>query len=167
MLAAVLARALIALVFYVSPGRFPVSFYYDFARKYFREAKKDLERARRALGEGDYPEAVFHAQQCVEKAVKAMIEVKMEYVRNHGPALATVFARVFEREWRSEYGEVVDALGWFTEYYTRSRYPFMLKGRVTSPDEFIDARTAEEAVSRAERVLKVAEEYLTEKRVLR
>ncbi|HDD26479.1 MAG TPA: HEPN domain-containing protein, partial [Acidilobales archaeon] len=59
-----------------------MTFYEEFARKYYLEARKDLRRALKALTEGDYPEAVFHSQQCVEKAVKAMIESKREYVHN-------------------------------------------------------------------------------------
>ena len=75
-----------------------MTFYEEFARKYYLEARKDLERAHRALNEVDYPETVFHAQQCVEKAVKAMIESKREYVYNHGPRLASIFVRTFENE---------------------------------------------------------------------
>ena len=121
--------------------------YYDeFARKYYLEAVKDLERARRAFDGRDYPDAVFHAQQCVEKAVKAMIEAKREYVYNHGPRLASEFLKVFRDEWRDEYEGVVDALSWFTEYYTRSRYPFLFRGRVLSPEEFIDEGVAREAL---------------------
>ena len=105
-----------------------MGFYEELARRSYREAVRDLERAKRALREGDYPDAVFHAHQCAEKAVKAMVEARREYVYNHGPRLASVFVRVFEGEWRREYDEVVDILGWFTEYYTRSRYPFLLRG---------------------------------------
>ena len=143
-----------------------MSFYEEFARRYYREAAKDLGRAERAFREKDYPEAVFHAQQCVEKAVKAMIEAKREYVYNHDPKLATEFMRVFESEWRSVFEDIVDIIGWFTEYYSRSRYPFMLKGKVVSPDEFIDEEVAREAIDKASRVLSIAESYLREKRVL-
>jgi len=143
-----------------------VGFYEEFARRFFREAVKDLERARRAFREGDYPEAVFHAQQCVEKAVKAMIEAKREYVYNHGPRLASIFVRVFENEWSSEYEEILDTLGWFTEYYTRSRYPFLLRGRVVSPDEYIDEDTAREGIERALKVLRIVEKYLRERGII-
>ncbi len=143
-----------------------VSFFEEFARKFFREAVKDIERARRAFQEGDYPEAVFHAQQCVEKAVKAMIEARREYVYNHGPRLASVFVRVFEHEWRPEFEEIVDSLGWFSEYYTRSRYPFLFRGRVMSPDEFIDSDIAREALDRASRVIKIVESYLRERGII-
>ncbi len=143
-----------------------VTVYEEFARRYRAEARRDLERARRALGEGDYPEAVFHAQQCAEKAVKAMLEARREYVYNHGPALASVFARAFEGEWSEEHERVLDSLGWFTEYYTRSRYPFLMRGRVVSPDEFIDEGTAREAIRRAEEVLRVAEGYLRRRGII-
>jgi len=88
-----------------------VGFYEEFARRFFAEALKDLRRARRALEEGDYPEAVFHAQQCVEKAVKALIEAKREYLANRGPGLASALVRVYRDEWCQELEEVVDVLG--------------------------------------------------------
>ncbi len=140
-----------------------MGFYEEFARRFLAAALKDLRRAKRAFEEGDYPEAVFHAQQSVEKAVKALIEAKREYVANHGPRLASMLIRVYSDEWSQELEEVVDTLGWFTEYYTRSRYPFLLRGRVISPDEFIDRGIAEEAISRAERVVRLAERILRER----
>ncbi len=143
-----------------------MTFYEEFAQKYYLEARKDLERAQRALDEGDYPETVFHSQQCVEKAVKAMIESKREYVYNHGPRLASIFARTFENEWRSGFEEVVDIIGWFSEYYTRSRYPFMLRGKVVSPSEYIDEELAREAIEKARKVLSIAEKYLREKGII-
>jgi len=143
-----------------------MTFYEEFARKYFLEARKDLERARRALIEGDYPEVVFHAQQCVEKAVKAMLEAKREYVYNHGPRLASIFVRVFENEWDSEFDEVVNVIGWFSEYYTRSRYPFMLKGKIVSPSEFIDEDIASESIEKALKVLGIAEKYLRKRGII-
>ncbi len=95
-----------------------------------------------------------------------MIEAVREYVYNHGPKLATEFIRVFRSEWRSEFEDVVEIIGWFTEYYSRSRYPFMLKGRVVSPEEFIDEETAREALDKAYRVLSIAGSYLREKGIL-
>jgi HEPN domain-containing protein len=143
-----------------------VGFYEEFARRFYAEAVKDLERARRALSYEDYTESVFHSQQCVEKAVKAMIEARREYVYNHGPRLASIFAKVFEDEWSEEYDEVVDILGWFSEYYARSRYPFVLRGKIVSPDEFIDRGVAEEALSKAMRVLEIAGKYLRDRGIL-
>ncbi|MDK2371798.1 MAG: HEPN domain-containing protein [Candidatus Korarchaeota archaeon] len=141
-------------------------FYEKFARKYFEEAEKDLKRALRSIEFEDYSESVFHLQQCVEKAVKAMIEAKKKYVYNHGPMLGTAFSEAFSDEWRDEFDRVLDIIGWFTEYYTRSRYPFLLRGEVVSPDEFIDREVAEEALKRAREVLDVARRYLAKKGII-
>lgn len=120
----------------------------------------------KALGDKDYPEVVFHAQQAVEKAVKAMIEAKREYVLNHGPALASQFSRLFN-ELGEDLDTLVESLGWFVEYYTCSRYPFILRGKVVSPEGYIDESTASEALERCRRVVSVAEEYLRTKGLLR
>ena len=143
-----------------------LSFFESFAVKYFEQAQKDLHRAKRSLDEGDYPDSIFHSQQCAEKAVKAMIEAKRRYIRNHRPFRGTTFIDAFKDEWNDEFESILESLGWFTEFYTRSRYPFLLKGRVVSPDEFIDRNTAEEALRRAERALEVARKYLSDKGLL-
>lgn len=143
-----------------------MAFFEEYARKFFLEARKDIKRARKAFKENDYPDAVFHAQQCVEKAVKAMIESKREYVYNHGPRLASIFSRIFADEWCEEFSDVVDIIGWFSEYYSRSRYPFQYRGRIISPDEFIDENIAEEALSKATKVLGIVEKYLRERGII-
>ncbi len=141
-------------------------FYERFAKKYFEEAEKDLRRAFKSLKEGDFPESVFHSQQCVEKAVKAMIEARRKYVYNHGPILGTVFSDAFSDDWREEFDVILDTMGWFTEYYTRSRYPFLLRGEIVSPDEFIDKEIADEALKKAKEVMDIARRYLQEKGIV-
>jgi len=137
-----------------------VSLFDEFARKYLEEAIKDLARAERALSLGDYPQAVFYAQQCAEKSVKAMLEAKRRIVYNHGPELVGVFVEVFEREWREEFNRVVEALEYLSEYYTRSRYPFVLQGRVLRPEDIVSRDIAEKGVSLARGALEVARDYL-------
>ena len=41
---------------------------------WLRQAKRDLEHARRALEDGDYEWSCFAAQQAAEKAVKALYQ---------------------------------------------------------------------------------------------
>ena len=45
------------------------------------------------MREKDFCDAVFHAQQCVEKCIKALVESKGEYVCNHGLRITSVFIR--------------------------------------------------------------------------
>lgn len=137
-----------------------MSLFDKFAKKYFEEAGRDLERARRAFNFNDYPQAVFFAQQCVEKAVKAMLEAKKRVVYNHGPELVGIFVEVFEKEWLEDFRFIVEALEFLTEYYTRSRYPFVLRGEVLSPSDVVDRDTAERGIDLASRALEVVKGYL-------
>jgi HEPN domain-containing protein len=131
-----------------------------FAKKYLDEASKDLERAKRAFELSDYPQAVFYAQQCTEKAVKAMLEVKRRVVYNHGPELIGLFVEVFEDEWSKDFEDVVEALEYLTEYYTRARYPFLLRGEVLGPEDVVDREVAVKGLERAKKALEVARNYL-------
>lgn len=143
-----------------------MSVFEKFARKYFEEAAKDLRRAEKAFELGDYPQAVFYAQQCVEKAVKAMLEVKRKVIYNHGPELVGIFVETFEREWIDDYDRVVRALEYLTEYYTRSRYPFILRGEVFGPEDIIDGGIAKNGVDLAKDALEVVRDYLRRRNII-
>ncbi len=139
--------------------------YMEFARVFMKIAEHDYKLALRALREGDYPEAVFHAQQAVEKAVKAMLEVKKKFVCNHGPALISVFEEAFQDEMRPEYDVVVEALDYLSGFYTMTRYPRLVGDRVLAPWDMITRDIGVRAVDYARRVLEIARRYLEERGV--
>jgi len=143
-----------------------MSLFIKFARKYFGESEKDLERAVRALNLDDYPQAVFYAQQSVEKGVKAMLEVRRKVVYNHGPELIGIFSEAFSNEWRREYDVIVEALEYLTEYYTRARYPFLLKGEVYGPSDIVSKEIAEKGVKLAKKALEVVRDFLRRNSVI-
>lgn len=143
-----------------------MSVFEKFARKYFDEALRDLTRAERALRFEDYPQAVFHAQQCVEKCVKALLEVKRRVVYNHGPELIGIFTEVFEDEWVSEFDVVIEALEYLTEYYTRSRYPFLFRGEVLGPDDVVSKDVAMRGIELARKVVEVVRYYLVRRGII-
>lgn len=76
-----------------------------------------------------------------------MLELKRKIVYNHGPELIATFIEVFGNEWVNEFNIIVEALEYLQEYYTRSRYPFLLRGEVISPSEFITKEIAEKAIN--------------------
>ncbi|MEM2484621.1 MAG: HEPN domain-containing protein [Nitrososphaerota archaeon] len=137
-----------------------------FAKKYFEESLKDLERAKRAFKVEDYPQAVFYAQQSVEKGVKAMLEFRKHVVYNHGPGLIGIFAEVFEDEWQQEFNHIIESLEYLTEYYTRARYPFLLRGEVLSPDEIVTKEVADRGIQLAEKAVGVVRDYLAGRGVI-
>jgi len=137
-----------------------MSVFIKFARKYYEEALKDLERSRRAMSLEDYPQAVFYAQQCVEKGVKALLEVKRRVVYNHGPELISYFVEAYKDEWYESLERIVAALEFLTEYYTRARYPFLIRGEVIGPSEFVSKDIAVKALELAEKALEVVGDVL-------
>jgi len=143
-----------------------MSLFEKFARKYFEEAVLDLARAKRAFDVGDYPQAVFYAQQCAEKGAKAMLEAKRRVVLNQGPELVSAFVEVFEGEWSPELDEVVKALEYLMEYYARARYPFVLRGEVLGPSDIVTRDVADRGLYLAERALKAAEEHLRRRGII-
>ncbi|GEM_PF-299291 len=143
-----------------------MSIFDRFAEKYYMESLKDLERARKALRYEDYPQAVFYAQQTVEKSVKAMLEAKRRVIYNHGPELISIFVDVFENEWEDEFEKILGALEYLTEYYTRSRYPFLLRGEVIGPEDVVTKEIAEKGLSLAERTVEVVGNYLRRRNII-
>lgn len=143
-----------------------MSIFEKFARKYFGESLKDLERAKRALMTEDYPQAVFYAQQSLEKGVKAMLEIRRRVVYNHGPELIGIFVDVFENEWWQEFDRIIEALEYLTEYYTRARYPFLMRGEVLGPDDIVTRDVAERGIVLAEKALEVVRDYLAKRGII-
>ncbi len=143
-----------------------MSIFKKFSRKYFEESSKDLERAKRALSIRDYPQALFYAQQSVEKGVKAMLELKMKAVYNHEPELISIFSETFMSEWREEYGKIIEALEYLTEYYTRARYPFLFRGEVYGPSDIITKEIAEKGIKLAEKAFEVIKNFLRRSNII-
>jgi HEPN domain-containing protein len=89
-----------------------------------------------------------------------MLEARRRVVLNHGPELISAFVEAFESEWGPELDDVVGALEYLMEYYTRARYPFVLRGEVVSPSEIVTREVDERGLYLAERALRAVGEYL-------
>ena len=143
-----------------------MSIFVKFAKKYFEEAVKDFERAKRALSFNDFSQATFYAQQCVEKAVKAMLEVRKRIVYNHGPELIAIFSDTFSSEWCDEYNIITQALEYLQEYYTRARYPTLFRGEVYGPSDIITKDIAHRGLELAKETLKVVKNFLKRNNII-
>ncbi|GBC72079.1 hypothetical protein HRbin02_01869 [Candidatus Calditenuaceae archaeon HR02] len=94
-----------------------------------------------------------------------MLEVRRRVVYNHGPGLIGIFAEVFESEWQQEFNHIIESLEYLTEYYTRARYPFLMRGEVLSPDEIVTKEVAERGIVLAEKAVEVVRDYLARRGV--
>lgn len=74
---------------------------------------------------------------------------------------------LFEDEWTAEFNVIVEALEYLTEYYTRARYPFLLRGEVFSPSEIVTKDVAEKGVELAMETVKVTRNYLVGRSIIR
>ncbi|MEN2974603.1 MAG: HEPN domain-containing protein [Candidatus Caldarchaeales archaeon] len=142
-----------------------MSLFKEFAKSYLKEALRDLKRAERMFEAEDYAGSIFFSQQCVEKAVKAMLEVKGEYVYNHGPKLTSFFLKTFQEDWRIEFDKILEALEKLQEYYTRSRYPFIINEKVVEPSQYVTREKAEKAIKLAEEAFRESRRYLEDEGV--
>ena len=99
--------------------------YKEYALAYIKIAEKDLERARDALNRKDYAQCAFYAQQCIDKSVKARLELKLFYTREHD--ILPYFVEKFKEEWKEGFNIIVEALDETRGVWLRSRYPLKLK----------------------------------------
>ncbi len=132
----------------------------DFAIKYLKIAEKDFERAKRNLDFDDYEATIFYAQQCVEKSVKSILEIHGIFTKEH--EISTQFAFLAKKEKFDENcsRKILTALEFFTLDWSRTRYPFIFKGEVTSPEEYYVEEKAEQALEIAEVILNLVKGYL-------
>lgn len=119
-------------------------------------ANSDLALARAALAAAEVlPEDVcFHAQQCAEKAVKALlVHHGVAFPRTH--AIEALFD-LLEEQAGEHVPEEVDQAFELSQYATQTRYP--------GDWEPITDEEVEEAISQAERVLRWAEQRIAKSR---
>jgi len=123
----------------------------DVAAGWMRYADVDMQFAWFGVGRAELQDmAAFHAQQAIEKALKAMCVAKrIGFDKTHDLArlLGNVraFAPEFAEEWRH-----VDQI---TEYAVTSRYPVEVGGRAVEPPA---------AVALAEQFLKAVQRWFAE-----
>ncbi len=132
------------------------------ARDYLKRAESRLIDARSALGRGDYPEVVRYSQECVELSLKACLRaVGVEYPKVHD--VGDVVRACSDRfpEWmRAHLDEVADISRDLAEKRGPSVYGLEAAGKPAS--ELFDLRDAEDALSKAEFVHRIAKRFVVE-----
>lgn len=118
----------------------------DEARRWLRQAERDLDDAEFAAGGNRFHLACFLAQQSAEKALKAFLFSRgAERVWGHSVAELCRDAAAFD----GGFAELGKTAGSLDKYYIPTRYPNGLPGGIPS-EAFIeaDARSALEILRR-------------------
>lgn len=124
------------------------------ADDWLRQAKRDLEHARNALGQGTFEWAAFAAQQSAEKAVKAVYQHLGAEARGHSVTqlLAALPAAVRPATELIEAGKELD------RHYVAPRYPNSYPGG--APMDFYTRGEAERALNAAERIIEHCQHHV-------
>ncbi|BBG23387.1 hypothetical protein IC006_0671 [Sulfuracidifex tepidarius] len=115
----------------------------EFAKGFYRVARRDNERAKRALEIRDFPECFFYSQQSVEKSVKAMLELKLIYRKEHD-VIADASSNL--QDLGEELDVVLNALDYLSGAWDISQYPFFNADTVTTPEDFVTEEMCREGI---------------------
>lgn len=121
--------------------------------RWMRFAREDLKMAELALGEGMYNQVCFHAQQCVEKLLKAFIQFKGD-VHPQSHKLADLLSSISESPFDELRGDIL----LLDRFYIPARYPDALPG--SFPKGLPTKKDAQEAMAVAQQVFRKVREEL-------
>lgn len=129
----------------------------EYAKAFYNVAIKDNNRAKRALELKDYPECFFYSQQSVEKSVKAMLELKLIYKKEHD-IIADASSNL--QDLGNELDIVLNALDYLSGAWNISRYPFFNGNNITTPEEFVTEEMCRQGIEYSNEVIAIAGNYL-------
>jgi len=121
---------------------------------WLRQARKDLERARKDKTEGDYEWACFIAQQSAEKAVKALFQFLG--IDAWGHSVSHLLEALPEE--RKPASELLDKAKELDRHYIPSRYPN--SHPTGAPMDYFTSSEAERAVQSASEVISFVEDQV-------
>lgn len=125
------------------------------ANRWWEQAGNDLEFAHMALREEFFHQACFIAQQCAEKAVKA-IGYRLGDRTIIGHSVVVLVERYAEQV--PALADLNEEAGILDQYYVPTRYPNGLPGGV--PFAAFHEPQARAAIEAAERFVRLAREYI-------
>lgn len=122
------------------------------ARRWLRQAERDLKAAGDSFASGNYEWACFQAQQAAEKALKAVLFLRgLRVVLTH--SIFELVNKVGDEELKKEDVKFLDSV------YIASRYPNSFSEEVV-PSEYFDKGDAEKCLRLSESILRKAKKHI-------
>ena len=132
------------------------------AQKWMRQAQEDLEASSCLFQNAHYSFTCFHCQQAVEKALKAVLFAEGRFKNSDLEAhdLLTLAYRASGIDERLQ--AIPNMVASMHEYYIKTRYPNYRRGSFQSsiPAKMFSYEDAEDAISKAEEILKLIQQVL-------
>ena len=135
----------------------------DFAVVMIADAERDLNIGINITEDGYYDKAVYHFQQAVEKAVKAVLIAFGEFKKTHfvGEILIEKLKTVeIEGEWKEKLLDAAKISSEIEPEVTWSRYPGIDKGQLWVPYEEYTIDDAVEIRIKAETAIRITKDFI-------
>jgi HEPN domain-containing protein/predicted nucleotidyltransferase len=136
----------------------------DFSLAMLKDGERDYVIGRKLIEEGFYDKAVYHFQQAVEKAVKAVLVAFGIFQKTHfvGEVLIeTVNAKKVPDIWKGKLIRIAELSESIEPDVSLSRYPGIIGNSIWLPYEEYGMEDAEKAQTKGEEVLTVAKEFIS------
>ncbi|MCD6092830.1 MAG: HEPN domain-containing protein [Candidatus Aenigmarchaeota archaeon] len=133
----------------------------EFAKAFLIRARADLKSANALLKDNDFADAVYHAQQCAEKAIKAHLILENRFAAVH--VISPIYVEVSRKLKVKALEKVLSLYKDLEMGWIRPRYPFPEEKEIWNPVEEYKKKDAEESIKKAGLVFSILTKYLKEK----
>jgi HEPN domain-containing protein len=134
----------------------------DFAIAMLTDGERDFEIAVKILEDGYFDKAVYHFQQSIEKAVKAILICFGIFKKTHFVGeilLKELETREFDDNWKEKLVQISRLSSEIEPEVTWSRYPGIDEGILWLPYEEYTEDDANEIKEKCKQAIKVAREF--------
>lgn len=138
----------------------------EFAIAFLKESKEDLSVAEELIENKRFARSIFVSQQCVEKSIKALLEMENIFVSEHdlsGIFVKFIYSNKKYNKLKKELDTVLENLDYFEGEWSKTRYPKEQRGKVVSPIDIYDLGDAEYALLKAGEVFDIIRKILVTK----
>jgi len=136
----------------------------DFAIAMLTDGEHDHEIGVHIMEKAFYDKAVYHFQQSVEKAIKAVLISFGEFKRTHfvGEILIEKLERIeLDAAWKDKLYDIAKISNEVEPEVTWSRYPGIDAGKLWIPSEGYTIDDANEIKEKSEKVIRIANDFIS------
>lgn len=136
----------------------------DFATAMLTDGEHDYAIGVHIMEKGYYDKAVYHFQQAVEKAIKAVLISLGEFKKTHfvGDILIDKLQRIeLDPAWKDRLYDIAKISDEVEPEVTWSRYPGIDAGKLWIPSEEYTIDDANEIKEKSEKVIRIANDFIS------
>jgi HEPN domain-containing protein len=136
----------------------------DFAHAMLADGKRNVEIGCKLIDDKYFDKAIYHFQQSVEKAIKAILILLGEFKKSHFAAetLKAVAQRTeIDGNWKDKLIQIAEISKEIEPQVTWSRYPGIVNNTLWIPDEQYTNNDAIEMRDKSKIAIAVADDFVT------